>query len=256
MLVSEVMLQQTPVSRVAPVYQRFLARWPRPGDLAAEPVGEVIRAWGRLGYPRRAVRLHQAAGVIATQHGGEVPHDRSALRDLPGVGEYTAAAVAAFAYDQPVAVLDTNVRRVLARVVAGRASPPAHLTNTERAVAQQLVPSTGAGRWAVAVMELGALVCTSGSPACEACPVARDCAWLAAGRPESERARRRQPFVGTDRQVRGLLMAVVRESDSPVAPARLEAVWADAEQRQRALASLLADGLLVLGSDGDVRLPS
>lgn len=250
------MLQQTPVARVLPVFQRWVARWPRPADLAADPVAEAIRAWGRLGYPRRAVRLHQAAGVIATQHGGEVPRDRGTLRALPGVGEYTAAAVAAFAYDERVAVLDTNVRRVLTRLLAGRESPPAHLTNAERAVAEQVLPLTAARRWSVALMELGALVCTARAPACGACPVARDCLWLAAGRPEAERARRPQPFAGTDRQVRGLLMAVVRESDTPVERARLAEVWAEAEQRERALASLLADGLLVLDADGTLRLPA
>lgn len=261
-LVSEVMLQQTPVARVAPVYARWMARWPAPDDLADEPVAEAIRAWGRLGYPRRAVRLHAAATQIATVHDGRVPSSVDELRALPGVGEYTAAAVAAFAFDARVAVLDTNVRRVLARL-HGQPHPGAHLTNVERALAADLLPADPpvAARWSVALMELGALVCTSSHPRCHDCPLAPDCSWLAAGRPASALPRRGQPFAGTDRQVRGRLMAVLRDADSPVAREVLDAVGADAPpridaaQRSRALASLVADGLVVADPDGCFRLP-
>ncbi len=261
-LVSEVMLQQTPVARVAPVYETWMTRWPTPDDLADDSVAEAIRAWGRLGYPRRAVRLHAAATQIATRHDGVVPSTPEELRALPGVGEYTAAAVAAFAFDARVAVLDTNVRRVLARL-RGDAQPTAHLTNVERALAAGLLPADPpvAARWSVAVMEVGALVCTSSSPRCHDCPLAAECSWLAAGRPAADAPRRPQPFTGTDRQVRGRLMAVLRESDAPVDPPTLDAVGADAPprvdgtQRRRALASLVADGLVVVDPDGRYRLP-
>ena len=123
-LVSEVMLQQTPVSRVLPVYGEWLARWPRPADLAAAPAGEAVRAWGRLGYPRRAIRLHLTARALVDRHEGQVPVSLEALRALPGIGAYTAAAVASFAFGQRHAVLDTNVRRVLGRVADGRELPP------------------------------------------------------------------------------------------------------------------------------------
>ncbi|MGA7690179.1 MAG: A/G-specific adenine glycosylase [Jiangellales bacterium] len=261
-LVSEVMLQQTPVARVAPVYLAWMTRWPTPDDLADDPVAEAIRAWGRLGYPRRAVRLHAAATQIATRHAGEVPSALDDLRALPGVGEYTAAAVAAFAFNARVAVLDTNVRRVLARL-RGQAQPTAHLTNVERTLAADLLPADPpvAARWSVAVMEVGALVCTSSSPRCHDCPLAAECSWLAAGRPATDLPRRRQPFEGTDRQVRGRLMAVLREADAPVDPRTLDAVGLDAAppvddaQRQRALASLVTDGLVVVDPDGRYRLP-
>ena len=187
-LVSEIMLQQTPVARVLPEYLSWMTRWPTPAALAAAPAGEAIRQWGRLGYPRRALRLHETATILIARHGGSVPADLDALRTLPGIGSYTAAAVASFAFGQRHAVLDTNVRRVLARLVAGQpwagaASSAASVA--ERRLAESLLPAEPAvaARWSVAVMELGALVCTAASPRCGDCPVARDCAWLAAGRP-------------------------------------------------------------------------
>ena len=251
-LVSEVMLQQTPVSRVRPVYETWMQRWPTPGDLAASPAGEAIRAWGRLGYPRRALRLHAAAGTIVDEHGGCVPAEPSDLRRLPGVGEYTAAAVAAFAYRRRVVVLDTNVRRVLARVSTGQAHPRAHLTAAERAVAESLLPIDDhtAARWSVAVMELGALVCTASAPHCEECPVAAQCAWLDAGRPTSTTPRRRQPFDGTDRQARGRVMALVRGADRAVTELEMANAWQDEGQRRRVVDSLLGDGLLVRTEQG------
>ena len=185
-LVSEIMLQQTPVARVVPAHQSWLARWPTPPDLAAEAAGEAIRQWGRLGYPRRALRLHETATIVTERHGGIVPDDVDALLALPGIGSYTAAAVASFAFGQRHAVLDTNVRRVLARLVAGQPRPRSAPSPAERRMAESLLPAEPAvaARWSVAVMELGALVCTAASPRCADCPVARDCAWLAAGRPE------------------------------------------------------------------------
>ena len=235
-LVSEIMLQQTPVARVLPEYLRWIARWPTPAALAAEPAGEAIRQWGRLGYPRRALRLHETATILTARHGGKVPADRDALLALPGIGSYTAAAVASFAFGQRHAVLDTNVRRVLARLVAGQPVPAAAPSVAERRLAESLLPAEPAvaARWSVAVMELGALVCTAASPRCGTCPVARDCAWLAAGRPKEPKdlrepagaARRRtQRYDGTDRQCRGRLLAVLRDSGDPVSRGDFDAVW-------------------------------
>lgn len=257
-LVSEVMLQQTPVARVLPVYLEWLARWPGPGDLAADPSGEAVRRWGRLGYPRRALRLHDAATAVVTQHGGEVPSSYDDLLALPGVGPYTAAAVASFAFGARHAVLDTNVRRVLARAVTGQGLPAPQLSVAERALADALVPDEPAvaARWAVAVMELGALVCTARDPRCVECPLLELCAWQSNGRPEYEGPRRSpQGFAGTDRQVRGLLMSVLRDSPGAVPIAALDAVWTEAGQRGRALAGLLHDGLVVALDDGEFGLP-
>ena len=247
-MVSEFMLQQTPVARVLPVWHSWLDRWPTPGDLAGAPSGDAVRAWGRLGYPRRALRLHAAATAIREQHAGVVPDDLDALRALPGVGDYTAAAIATFAFGQRHAVLDTNVRRVLERVVGGTELPPPSLTRGERARAEALLPQdrATAATWSVAVMELGALVCTATSPGCPRCPVAEQCTWRLAGWPAySGPARPSQGYAGTDRQCRGRLLEVLRGDPAPVHRSRLEAVWTVPEQRERCLKSLLADGLAV-----------
>ncbi|WUH91662.1 A/G-specific adenine glycosylase [Streptomyces sp. NBC_00433] len=257
-MVSEFMLQQTPVVRVLPVHEQWLARWPRPADLAAESPGEAVRAWGRLGYPRRALRLHAAAGAIAQRHGGEVPHEHAELLALPGVGEYTAAAVASFAYGRRHTVLDTNVRRVFARVATGVAHPPNATTAAERRTAAALLPAdeATAARWAAATMELGALVCTARSPQCGQCPVAALCAWRLAGSPPHEGPPRRgQSYAGTDRQVRGRLLAVLRASPGPVPQAALDAVWHEPVQRARALDGLVEDGLVEPLANGVYRLP-
>lgn len=256
-LVSEVMLQQTPVSRVLPVYVSWLRRWSTPAALAAETPGAAVRAWDRLGYPRRALRLHAAAVAVTTDHGGRVPTDHDTLLALPGVGPYTAAAVAAFAAGGRYAVLDTNVRRVLGRVLDGRAHPPASVSVAERARATALLPADGAAAatWSVSLMELGALVCTSRAPRCSDCPLAPACRWLADGRPEPGPRRRAQAWVGTDRQVRGLLVAVLRSTTEPVRADELAAVWPDGVQRDRALAGLVIDGLAVRDPDGRYRLP-
>jgi A/G-specific adenine glycosylase len=257
-LVSEFMLQQTPVARVLPVWTTWLSAWPTPAALAAEPAGEAVRAWGRLGYPRRALRLHGAAQAIVERHDGQVPASYDALRALPGVGDYTAAAVSSFAHRQRHVVLDTNVRRVLARSVSGVAFPAPAVTRTERDLATGLLPDEPevAANWAVAVMELGALVCTAGKPRCDACPIAGRCAWLAAGRPaHAGPARTAQTYDGTDRQCRGRLLAVLRATDASVDRAALDAAWTEADQRERALASLVADGLVVAVGEGRFALP-
>ncbi|WP_406321716.1 A/G-specific adenine glycosylase [Streptomyces sp. NBC_01637] len=257
-MVSEFMLQQTPVSRVLPVYEQWLARWPRPADLAAEPPGEAVRAWGRLGYPRRALRLHGAAQAITERHGGDVPSEHSQLLALPGIGEYTAAAVASFAYGQRHAVLDTNVRRVFARAATGIQYPPNATTAAERKLARALLPDEDerAARWAAATMELGALVCTAKNEDCTRCPIATQCAWRLAGKPEHQGPPRRgQTYAGTDRQVRGRLLAVLREAVTPVPQSALDAVWEESAQRARALDGLVADGLVEPLPGGHYQLP-
>jgi A/G-specific adenine glycosylase len=257
-LVSEVMLQQTPVDRVVPAWEAWLTRWPAPADLAADPPGDAVRMWARLGYPRRALRLHAAAVACVERFAGQVPSAYDDLRSLPGVGDYTAAAVRAFAFGRRAVVLDTNVRRVLARLLEGSALPRPAVTVAERAAADAVLPDddAAAALWSVAVMELGALVCTATAPRCDACPVSGRCAWLAAGRPAYDGpARPVQRFAGTDRQVRGLLLAVVRDAHGAVGKAALDAVWDDAVQRERALDSLVADGLLDPLADGTYALP-
>jgi A/G-specific adenine glycosylase len=257
-LVSEIMLQQTPVARVLPAYDAWLARWPTPAALAAEPAGEAVRMWGRLGYPRRALRLHECAVTLVGRHGGEVPSDVDALLALPGIGAYTARAVAAFAYGRRVPVVDTNVRRVVARAVEGSAEAGAPSTTRDLAAVEALLPAepSTAARLSIALMELGALVCTARSPRCPECPVRTRCAWRLAGSPAHEGpVRRAQGFAGTDRQVRGLLMAVLRDADGPVPQHVLDAVWPDAVQRSRALDTLVADGLVDPVRPGEYALP-
>ncbi|MBO1753443.1 A/G-specific adenine glycosylase [Actinotalea sp. BY-33] len=252
------MLQQTPVVRVQPRWEEWMDRWPTPADLAAATPAEVLRAWDRLGYPRRALRLHACAQAVVDRHDGAVPTEEAALLALPGVGTYTAAAVAAFAHGRRSVVVDTNVRRVLTRTLDGEALPPPHLSAGELRRAGELVPEDDAtsARWNAAVMELGAVVCTARSPRCEACPVREQCGWLAAGRPADLHVlvRRRQAWEGTDRQVRGRVMARLRAADHPVPGAVLEDVTLDAEQRARVLAGLLLDGLVEKLDDG-YRLP-
>ncbi|MGI9085681.1 MAG: A/G-specific adenine glycosylase [Aeromicrobium sp.] len=256
-MVSEFMLQQTPVSRVLPVFEIWMRRWPKPAALAADPPGEAVRAWGRLGYPRRALRLHASATTIVELHGGEVPAERDSLLALPGVGDYTASAVASFAFAGRHPVLDTNVRRVFARVVEGVAFPAPSVTVAERELAASLMPDRDAHRWAAATMELGALVCTARAPRCGACPVADRCRWRAAGYPEhGGPPRRGQAWVGTDRQVRGRLMAAMRDADGPVPRAVLDATWDDDLQRERCLDSLVADGLVEPVTDELFALPA
>ncbi|MDY3678504.1 MAG: A/G-specific adenine glycosylase [Actinomyces urogenitalis] len=277
-LVSEVMSQQTPVPRVVPAWQEWMRRWPDATALAGAQRAEVLLVWGRLGYPRRALRLVEAARAVVERHGGELPADRDQLLALPGVGDYTAGAVLAFAYGRRALTLDTNVRRVLARVVGGQALPAPSLTRAERERAEALLPPEGGpvdpAQWSVAVMELGALVCTARDPRCQECPWAAQCRWVAQGKPADEHAgrRRSQAWHGTDRQARGLVMARLRLAGPGTAVARADLlaeatragqasgrrrlVAADPEQPARALAGLLADGLIATDDDGaSFRLP-
>lgn len=258
-LVSEVMLQQTPVARVAPVYTAWLARWPDAAALAAAEPGEVIRAWGRLGYPRRALRLHQCSEVIVDEHGGQVPTDLDALLALPGIGAYTARAVATFAYGQRHGVVDINVRRVVARLVTGQAEPGPPSTRRDLAAVEALLPAPAeaAAVAAIALMELGAVFCTAARPACTDCPISDACSWRRDGYPPYTGPRARtQSFSGTDRQVRGLLMAVIRGTPDPVDRATLDIVWAEPIQRERALRGLIIDGLVAALPDDRFALPT
>jgi A/G-specific adenine glycosylase len=256
-LVSEIMLQQTPVARVRPAHEAWMLRWPTPASLAASSPGDAVRQWGTLGYPRRAIRLHASARILADQHAGQVPASVAALLALPGVGAYTAAAVASFAFGQRHAVLDTNVRRVLARLVKGEEQPPRSTSAAEVALAETLLAADGrqAARWSVAVMELGALVCTAARPSCSSCPVAGQCSWLRHGRPVTTGRPRSQQYAGSDRQCRGRLLAVLRDVSGPVTAARLDAAWPDRGQRTQALAALIADGLAVSQPNGMFSLP-
>jgi A/G-specific adenine glycosylase len=259
-LVSEFMLQQTPVARVIPRLEEWLIRWPTPADLAAVPSGEAVRAWGRLGYPRRALNLHAAAVAITERHAGVVPHDVDELLALPGIGDYTARAIAAFAYGHRHPVVDTNVRRVIARAVDGQGEPGPPSSKRDLAAMEAILPEdpTEARITNAGIMELGAVVCTARSPRCDTCPIAGQCAWRAAGYPEYLGAKKavQKKFEGSDRQVRGLILAELRASDVPVAHAEMEPVWADDAQFARALAGLLQDGLVVGTPLDGYELPS
>jgi A/G-specific adenine glycosylase len=257
-LVSEIMLQQTPVVRVIPRLAQWLERWPTPAALAASPPGEAVRAWERLGYPRRALNLHAAATAIAEHHAGVVPSDLPSLLALPGVGDYTARAVAAFAYGERYPVVDTNVRRVIARAIDGQAVAGPPSTRRDLAAMEALLPAdeTDARLFNAAMMELGAIVCSARAPRCDACPISRSCLWRAEGYPPylGVRASVQKRFEGSDRQVRGLILAQLRASEIPVTLAELEQLWPDGVQRTRALAGLVADGLAVQ-RDGGFELP-
>ena len=246
-LVSEVMLQQTQVSRVLPAYAAWLERWPTPGALAADPPGEAVRMWGRLGYPRRAMRLHACAVAVVERHGGRVPDDVEQLLALPGIGTYTARAVATFAYGQRHPVVDTNVRRVVSRAVEGLPDAGPTTTAADLVAMEELLPDDEprAARASIAFMELGALICTARSPKCADCPFRDVCAWRLSGAPPADGpSRRPQRYAGTDRQVRGLLLEVLRHATGPVPRQRLDQVWGDEVQRARALAGLVEDGLV------------
>jgi A/G-specific adenine glycosylase len=248
-LVSEFMLQQTPVARVEPIWLEWIGRWPTPSATAAASAADVLRAWGKLGYPRRAKRLHECATVITTDYDDVVPSDVDTLLTLPGIGAYTARAIACFAYRQRVPVVDTNVRRVVTRVLHGRADAPAS-TRDLGVVAALLPDDADAPRFSVALMELGATVCTARGPRCGVCPLST-CAWRSMGYPPATAARRVQKYAGTDRQVRGRLLDVLRGNDSPVTRAELDVAWlTDTAQRDRALDSLLVDGLVEQTADG------
>lgn len=261
-LVSEFMLQQTQVERVLPRWLEWMERWPTPSALAAEAPGEAVRAWGRLGYPRRALWLHRAAVEIAEQHDDRVPADIEQLLALTGIGPYTARAVAAFAFGERHPVVDTNTRRVIARLVHGRAAAgmpaPRDLVDMEALLPED---PAAAALFNAAAMELGATVCTARAPRCDACPVAALCEWRGAGYPDNAPAKRpkQAKFAGSDRQVRGRIMAAVRATSGAIPvetalAAGAEGGRTDPAQARRAYDSLIADGLLI-ESEGSARLP-
>jgi A/G-specific adenine glycosylase len=257
-MVSEFMLQQTPVPRVLPAYQAWLDRWPTPTALASAKPADAVRQWDRLGYPRRALRLHESAEIITARHAGVVPKSIDDLRALPGVGSYTAAAIAAFAYGRRHAVLDTNVRRVLARLMSGTQYPPTSLTAAEQSLAESLLPPEQhrrAATWSVSLMELGALICTSTHPSCTTCPLAASCSWRLNGSPVGAAPRRSQPYTGSDRQLRGRLLAVLRDADAPVPQSAFDGIWPDKDKLNKILEALIADGLATRLPTGLLGLP-
>lgn len=257
-LVSEVMLQQTPVARVLPAWVAWMERWPAPRDLAAAPTSEVLRMWGRLGYPRRALRLQEAGRVIAEQHANVVPADIDELLALPGIGTYTARAVAAFGHGQRHPVIDVNVARVIARTIDGEAHGPKALGRRDLERLESALPSDErlAVRASAALMELGAVICTSRNPDCGRCPFQSGCRWWKAGRPGLEAgAGRTQTWEGTDRMVRGKVMAALREAVGPVPRKQIDLLWADQEQLSRCIASLVDDGLATQSNNGSLSLP-
>lgn len=242
-LVSEIMLQQTPVQRVLPVYNEWIKRWPTPAHLAKATPAEVITAWGRLGYPRRALRLHECAKVITNELGGVIPSTEAELRALPGIGEYTAAAMVAFAFGGKSLVLDINIRRLFSRLYKGEETPTAAPTKAERLEYGEYVPDKNAHIWAAATMELGALICTAKNPLCGRCPVADHCQWRSLDFPPSERVKRSQTWHGTDRQCRGTIVQALRENKS-LKRDQLHLLWDVPSQVEKAILTLLDDGLI------------
>ncbi|MCH7229501.1 A/G-specific adenine glycosylase [Glycomyces sp. L485] len=255
-LVSEVMSQQTQVARAAPVWEAWMERWPTPADLASAPTAEVLRAWGRMGYPRRALRLQECARIVAEHHGGTVPSDPAELEKLPGIGVYTAAAVAVFHFGKRHPVVDTNVRRVVARL-GGEADAGTATTKADLAAAEALLPAEArtASRVSLALMELGALVCTARKPECGDCPVGDACGFSGQEVPAGP-SRKRQRYKGTNRHVRGEVMKVLREADGPVERGRIDAAWPDPRMLDEAVAQLIAEGLIETDENGRFELPS
>ena len=254
-MVSEYMLQQTPVNRVLPKWIEWMERWPTPADLALATPAQVITAWGRLGYPRRALRLHAAAQIIAEDFNNEVPEDELTLQQLPGIGEYTAAAIAAFAFDQRTLVMDVNIRRVLTRVIDGNEHPKPAPTSREKARRLTLLPEKNAHIWAAATMELGAIVCTSKNPKCELCPVISACNWRKNGYPKSDLIRKSQDWHGTDRKCRGTIVQALRENESLTENA-IKKLWPEESQVEKALKTLQEDLLIEAISRKRYRLPA
>ena len=254
-MASEYMLQQTPVNRVLPKWDEWMKRWPTPKDLAKATPAEVITAWGRLGYPRRALRLHAAAQIIAEDFNNKVPEDPATLQTLPGIGEYTAAAIGAFAFEKQTLVMDVNIRRLLTRIIDGNEHPKPAPTSREKASRLALLPPKNAHIWAAATMELGALVCTSNNPICEQCPVIGQCNWRKNGYPKTDLVRKSQDWHGTDRKCRGTIVQALRENESLTENA-IKKLWPDESQVEKALKTLQADLLIEAIPRKRYRLPA
>lgn len=253
-LVSEIMLQQTPVARVLPVYTEWMKRWPTPRDMAKASGGDVITAWGRLGYPRRALRLLECAKVISSDYNNRIPETEIELRKLPGIGEYTAAAIVAFAFEERSLVLDINIRRLFARAIDGVEVPTTSINKSERKNRAALIPTRNPHLWAAATMELGALICTAAKPKCELCPIANQCRWRSLDYPKSDAPKRTQSWNGTDRQCRGVIVQALRENKT-VSKKELSKLWSLQPQFEKALVSLEKDGLITSPKKSYYSLP-
>ncbi len=253
-LVSEFMLQQTPVNRVLPVYESWMKRWPTAAYLAKATPAEVITAWGRLGYPRRALRLHECAKEITHNFKGKIPESEAELRALPGIGEYTAAAITAFAFEKRSLVLDINIRRLFARLFDGVETPTQSATKIEKSRYEELIPKKDPHLWAAATMELGAVICTSQAPKCGICPVAHVCKWRSLDYPKSDVVKRRQSWHGTDRQCRGTIVQALRENEV-LTKSQITQLWDVPSQLERALLTLLDDGLIESRGKNKFSLP-
>ncbi len=253
-LVSEFMLQQTPVNRVLPVYKAWMKRWPTAASLAKATPAEVITAWGRLGYPRRALRLHECAKEITHNFKGKIPESQAELRELPGIGEYTAAAITAFAFEKRSLVLDINIRRLFARLFDGVETPTQSATKVEKSRYEELIPKKDPHLWAAATMELGAVICTSQSPKCGICPVAHVCTWRSLDYPKSDIVKRRQSWHGTDRQCRGTIVQALRENEV-LTKSQITQLWDVPSQLEKALLTLLDDGLIESRGKNKFSLP-
>lgn len=259
-LVSELMLQQTQVPRVAERWPGFVERFPTATACATAPVGDVVRAWAGLGYNRRAVNLHRCATLVVERHGGELPDALDALLALPGIGPYTARAVLAFAHGRDAGLVDTTAGRFLARAVAGRP-----LSTAEAQATADVMVAPGAGwAWGSAVFDVAALVCTRRAPRCGACPLVRSCAWATAGwaAPDPVTGSAgvsggQSPFAGSDRQGRGALVAALRAGPVPKGAVAAACGWpADGARAGRIAAGLVADGLAVADPlTGTLHLP-
>lgn len=253
-LVSEFMLQQTPVNRVLPVYEAWMKRWPTAASLSKATPAEVITAWGRLGYPRRALRLHECAKEITHNFKGKIPESQAELRALPGIGEYTAAAITAFAFEKRSLVLDINIRRLFARLFDGVEAPTQSATKGEKSRYEELIPKKDPHLWAAATMELGAVICTSQSPKCGICPVAHVCTWRSLDYPKSDVVKRRQSWHGTDRQCRGTIVQALREN-AVLTKSQITQLWDVPSQLEKALLTLLDDGLIESRGKNKFSLP-
>jgi A/G-specific adenine glycosylase len=253
-LVSEFMLQQTPVNRVLPVYEAWMKRWPTAASLSKATPAEVITAWGRLGYPRRALRLHECAKEITHNLKGKIPESQAELRALPGIGEYTAAAITAFAFEKRSLVLDINIRRLFARLFDGVETPTQAATKVEKSRYEELIPKKDPHLWAAATMELGAVICTSQSPKCGICPVAHVCTWRSLDYPKSDVVKRRQSWHGTDRQCRGTIVQALRENEV-LTKSQITQLWDVPSQLEKALLTLLDDDLIESRGKNKFSLP-
>lgn len=253
-LISEVMLQQTNVGRVQPRFDRFVALAPTPVACASVSLADLLIEWQGMGYPRRCRNIQEAARAIVQRHAGEVPRDLAALMALPGVGPYTARAILAFAFGDDVAVVDTNVARVIARL-HGRALKPRETQD----LADGLLPRGMARDWNQVIMDFGATVCTARNPSCATCPVSNRCVWRGVGndpaRTTAFTSRPQGRFEGSDRQARGRLMKRLTEGSVAHRDVAVVMQIADIERAERLVASLVDDGLVEC-VDGRYRLNS